>query len=1430
MIPDWSRDFLPDLDPVNYQAPDGFPRSLRPAGKYQQAASYGLEIVLTEASKRPSTKLVRTAWQKVYANRPSPVLLVVRYPGLDGHRATVCGAIGASPVVVAELELLAVARLADVALSEPDRHAALRCLLKHIPELDRPLPGLRNMGLLATQELEEGVPRRPDWQSANEIAKGFAHRRDTDLVQSLGFKVERLATNVAVLTVKGSPRAVAIFCRDDEPFEAPSARLGGITPVSLALAQASEHNRTSDDTIDWVVLTRATEIRLYPTRPDVGVGRRGRAETFVEANLALLPASSAGYVQLLFSADALEKGGYIDELLESSKDFASKLAVRLRERVYGQAVPDLATAIAARAGPDLSERDLSDVYQQVMVILFRLLFTAYAEDKDLLPYRTNTAYRERSLKFVARERSQLLQLRDSEPASDTDEDASFSLWERVTTTWKAVDQGNDDWGVPAYNGGLFSEDPSVSAAGAALATVALTNAEFAEALDAVLLNDGAEGRRPVDFRSLSAREFGTIYEGLLESRLSVARSDLTLKSSGESEAYAPASASDDIAVAEGGVYLHHKTGIRKTTGSYFTKAFAVEHLLDEALEPSLDRHLKNFEELRAAKTQSHKTIDLYEAFFDFRCADIAMGSGHFLVAAVDRIEARLSGYLSLNPVPEVIAELRRLHAAAETALGELAAGVEIETASILRRQVARHCIYGIDLQPIAVELARLAVWIHTFVPGLPLSFLDHNLITGNSLTGVATLDDAVTALDPTNSAGDDTLFRRDIIEGLAAAKPALRRLARASDANKREILEAREAHLEAEKAVDATRNLFDLVSASRAGVINLPETIPIGKIDDHSEVQKARSQPEVMEALERLQPVHYPTAFPEIFLDDNGGFDCLLGNPPWEELVIEEDKWWKAVVPELHDLVGRRKNAKIQTLRKTRHDLMEQLAEEASQIEIFRQVLKVSFPGFDTGDPEAYKAFCWRKWQLTRTAGFIGTVLPRTALQTEGSARWRRLILEEGLYRKVTTLLNSGGWVFDDVHYQYTVALVAIEKTKDPNAILTICGPFLSLWNFLDQSPSSCHAVPIDEFRTWSTSAGFPQVPASPGSLTLFRKLRAHPRFDRTSSSASQSDSQRPESSSSPEAELTLPRTQRERWHFRPHAELHATNDRRFFTRLDGPSENAGQLEHQGRGNGYSDTSLDDQRSRSALDRQWNVYSGESFHLWEPDRGIYYGICDADKMVDVLQARRIRQHKNRRSPFFHLPRETIDDPQSLPCLRPRVAFRDVTNATNTRTVLAALVPGGLVLVNQAPYLLRIAGDERDEAYVLGILASMILDWYARRTVDKHVNFYLLNDLPVPEVDVAENATAARVVQLAGRLAATDDRFSDWAARVSVPVGSVNDRETEWELTSELDACVAHLYGLSEDDLDVIYTTFDEKDPDKYIDRRNVVIKYFRQWQ
>jgi len=184
----------------------------------------------------------------------------------------------------------------------------------------------------------------------------------------------------------------------------------------------------------------------------------------------------------------------------------------------------------------------------------------------------------------------------------------------------------------------------------------------------------------------------------------------------------------------------------------------------------------------------------------------------------------------------------------------------------------------------------------------------------------------------------------------------------------------------------------------------------------------------------------------------------------------------------------------------------------------------------------------------------------------------------------------------------------------------------------------------------------------------------------------------------------------------------------------------------------------------------------------------------------------------------------VNDPSTLPCLSPRIAFRQITNRTNRRTVIPALVPPETILTHHAWYIMWPKGDERDEAFLLGVLGSIPFDWYSRRFVESNVTKSLMKTFPIPRSVPDELRT--RTVELSGRLAAVDDRYADWADAVGVEYGPL-DEDTKQEKIHELDAVVAHLYGLTREHVQVIFETF--HDGWDYEDRLASVLEYYDSW-
>ena len=269
-------------------------------------------------------------------------------------------------------------------------------------------------------------------------------------------------------------------------------------------------------------------------------------------------------------------------------------------------------------------------------------------------------------------------------------------------------------------------------------------------------------------------------------------------------------------------------------------------------------------------------------------------------------------------------------------------------------------------------------------------------------------------------------------------------------------------------------------------------------------------------------------------------------------------------------------------------------------------------------------------------------------------------------------------------------------------------------------------------------------------------------------------------------------------WRARPDTELHATGQKKLMTF--------------------------DSKSRS--DGDWPVYKGESFDLWTPDTGNYYARANPEPVFEWLQGKRIKGHRNSKSPHSEFSVEHVHDRSTLPCFRPRIAFRDITNRTNQRTIIACLIPPKVFITNTGPYFLWPRGDEKDQAYLLGVLCSIPLDWYARRYVEMHVNFFIINPFPIPRPS-RDDLGWKRVVNIAGRLACPDDRFAAWAKEVDVECGPL-DAEKKEDMIHELDAVVAHLYNLDENQLVHIFETFHEGWD--YQKRLDGALRHFEKWK
>ncbi len=1335
-----------------------------------------LVVVAATSPRQPLKADLQSLWRARSKGGVTPVLVAVTYPHGDEQLVALLGLTDdAHPVSALERTLAEqLIREALRATSPVGLHMELRRRLASLA--GGVASGVRNEGLFASHVLEL-QSEQSTWTSLCAQSEPLMGKRGENLLTGLGYTVEAVPDGTVLRSAgEGHRRAAAILLSDDESFENPLSRFQNNNAVMHGLALARREH------LDWLVVLGGPVIRLYPVDPDLGVGRKGQTQTYVELDLSLLTAGRIGFLALLFSPDALSDNGSITKLLNDSTTFATGLSERLRDRIYVDVIPTLSVAVADKMHvgdlPKDEQKDgLDEAYHQSMIILFRLLFVAYAEDRRLLPYEVNERYTRNALKTLAKD---LLGRPDQ--AFDPN---STTLWDDLTQVWKVIDTGDmDGWGVPAYNGGLFTRDATKNPSGAATYRLDLTNDHIGPVLSGLLIDisqDDVLG--PVDFRSLSVREFGTIYEGLLESGLGIAETDLTLD---QNDTYVPAKTGETVAEQAGSVYFHSRSGSRKATGSYFTKPFAVEHLLDRALEPAIDGHLIRVKRLLDAGA----TKSAGEALFDFRVTDLSMGSAHFLVAAIDRIEARFSAFLIEHPLPEVAVELHQLRAVAATQMGLDAAESGIDDSQLLRRQIARRCIYGLDINEIAVELARLGIWIHTFVPGLPLSFLNHGLVWGNSLTGVGTLPEITQAFAEAEvrelkrkSEASVTLLDGVLGEFLDRAGEHLAALGALSDASIGDVAHAATIQADIEGSLAPLRALCDLITAERAtrhlGTVR-ELTSYTDKFGHLKQVKKSAAHPDrvLLSAspalftattaadleiailahpdLERAKEIaksvmakHLPVSYPEVFRRERPGFDCVLGNPPWEKIKVDEPDFWYLRLPETRSLSTANFAAELPNLRASRPDLARECQAETARTLAMRQILSAAaFATDDGGDVDLSKYFAGRFWQLLRPSGQCGVVLPRTILSGSGTSTWRREILRNGAFTMLATCVNSAEWVFAGVEPRITISLVCFTKGSVSQATVLLCGPFHTLSDFKTGVASPAQ-ISAESILRMTDGAAVPTI-EGPASADVFEQMCGTPRFD------------------SPE----------QPWALRPLRELD-TALAKTFAISDVGAETKGT---------------------------WTVYGGASFNVWNPDTGNHHSYAPSEVAIETALRLMRSGRKRARSGYSEID-ASLSDCDALPCNRPRIAFRRIARSTDSRTFVCALLPPHVLVSNTAPTLLRTRGSEREEAFLLGVCSSIPFDWFARKIIEFSVAVETVNALPIPDASDARDPRVRRVIEISGRLAAIDARYADWARQVGVPVGSVTTDAEKDGLICELDALVSLLYGLSEGQVATVFETF-----------------------
>ena len=464
--------------------------------------------------------------------------------------------------------------------------------------------------------------------------------------------------------------------------------------------------------VRWGILTNGHHWRIYYNETSY------KLDSYYDIDLETIletdNVEGFKHFYLFFRREAFVKGpdgrSFLDNVYDGSVKYAKELGDSLQKNVY-EAMKIISEGFFERSGNDLvpDEHNLREVQENTLRLLYRLLFIFYAESGKLLN-TDNPAYDALSLESIKNKVAGKIDNRELILPVTTD------YWNKLETLFALINEGSESERfrlpketlyIPAYNGGLFDPDKNPF-----LHTKKVGDEYLARAINLMARDDGDF----IDYSTLGTRQLGSIYEGLLEYKLKVAEEDLVAIKEKGKEKWIPKKDAQGKKtfdeVLAGSIYLATDKGERKATGSYYTPDYIVKYIVRNTLGPVLEDKRKAWSEKGLGERPFLHDI------LDIKVLDPAMGSGHFLVEACEFLA---------NKLVEAWGEAKP-----EDLESEEVAEHDVHWA---RREVVRHCIYGVDLNPMAVELAKLSLWLETVAVNKPLTFLDHHLKVGNSLIG-----------------------------------------------------------------------------------------------------------------------------------------------------------------------------------------------------------------------------------------------------------------------------------------------------------------------------------------------------------------------------------------------------------------------------------------------------------------------------------------------------------------------------------------------------------------------------------------------------------------------------------------------------------------------------------------------------------------------
>jgi hypothetical protein len=1049
-----------------------------------------------------------------------------------------------------------------------------------------------------------------------------------------------------------------------------------------------------------------------------------------------------------------------------------------------------------KTGDAYTEEERRVVFESSVKLLYRCLFLFYAEARKLLPSEDKDiqAYAPHSMQALCREARKFRW-------NERSDNHGYDLWQQFKGLVQAVNEGDPSYGVMAYNGGLFDDQEERFLGGHRLRNDYFYHAlywlAYVDPLDA-----GAEAEYRIPYEDLEVRHLGEMYEAILEYKVRLADTDYIRRRTKKGWQTLPAagqkSQDGDTRIPAGDIFFGETALERKQSGSYYTPESLVRFLVNKAvITPLRERWEADYESRFAAYVEESRAgfdtaarrggvraaeelIQSYvkTAVLTYKVCDPAMGSGHFLVAAAN---------LMADFVVELLSRIEALDGVSSARIG---------APNHWRRLITRHCLFGADLNSLAVNLAKLALWLNCFARDHKLTFLDQHLRCGNSLIGLRELaalsriperrketkkaqKEAVEAQEELPLNLDQSL--NDKLAEAARAIAGIVNIAEDDTDRQRAAFETASRDLHTAFAPLADLHTAYLMDGSMApgDYARLLGHFADGKPTDSIPLDLIEIWDRVTHLAQRHHFFHWPLEFPDVFDGVNGGFSATVGNPPWDMSSANPEDFFKNYDPAFRSLDRKAVLQRIEELCSLNDGIN---VSWNSYQEKIREQNKYfcepqAFPFSPTGKNNLFQYFLLKFFQVLRPKGHLAILIPSGLYTDKGCLPLRKLFFENSRIESLYCFENRWPSVFPAVHNSFKFITFSTRKGGTTEAFR--CA-------FMQHNPERLAVIEDD---------------AAMVTLDTIKKL-------------------------SPDTLSIL--------------EFESAQGAALLEKLYGGGTQLGE-NNQGTWNPSFSieymSNTDGVKFEKLQPNLAPVIAGRNF--WQFDHS--FGSLDAGVEKEVLR-RDFGNHYKDLEKY-------------------RIVFRDISASTNERTCIASIIYGLSVCLETARVIsIKKNGEpcEQTNIFVCSLLNSICLDYITRRMVTSHLSQHIMQRLPIPRLgcgDPRDPSYFWPIVLRALRLICTTQEYADlWTevfpqipeatktalATAPTPYGPAHEQDLRermaasyanldatWspacafhdrrpdrrddgdraQTRAEIDALVAHLYGLTRNEFAYILDTF-----------------------